>query len=702
MNNDSDSDVDDVLNDLLAIGEENTQDSSPKETLKELDFNFLDSVPKTNGEENKSNKQDKSEVYDDTLDSSDDEDRRYFEEQKYSNYGRDIKSLLKKEGSNQNENRPRAISLKAFDFSATKKSTDISTTTNNNNTKSKDVYSDPFFGLRIINPMVSSAELTSRMNGKIPVTVSKMKYHLNSENIEKDWVIAGVIISKSPPKTSKNGSSYSIWKISDLSDTINTVSLFMFSTAYKSFWKTTVGTVIGVLNPNILESKDNIDLATLSIDNPQKVMILGTSKDLGKCRSRKKNGDPCSSIVNLSRCEFCLYHIKQEYKKCSTRAELQAYSNTQKFSVDMLKKDKPKKSLNCNMPEFNAIVAVKSKKLQEKDAKRLALLSGINKPENSASTKLAYDMKGNILKESSAQQIQKNLEQIKESRGWRATVLSQAPNDTSSSSSSSSPTLSQLNKSKKQDLSMLSSSSRPRLGLGCQGGTIDLSEPITKKQMNVAKNNAIKWVQKNGKIKPSDPNKIRLNKEDKLEKGKKRSRESENDETQEAKKPNVISDKFKELMQTKSAHTDLIEKSYQEEEEKYFNKLEMKERMEEKMLNTYKVSCKAVKCLLCKYTSFSASDMCKEQKHPLRVTDATKRFFKCTDCGNRTVSLDRIPSHSCIKCSSSNWSRAAMMDERRTNVAVTALSIRGDEETFMGSMTKDANLNLLVPEKDDK
>lgn len=691
MDNGSDSDVDDVLNDLLAIGEENTQDSLPKETLKELDFNFVDSVPKTNDEENKSNKQDKSEVYDDTLDSSDDEDRRYFEEQKYSNYGRDIKSLLKKEGSNQNENRPGAISTKAFDFSATKKSTDISTTINNNNTKSKDVYSDPFFGLRIINPMVSSAELTTRMTGKIPVTVSKIKYHLISENVEKDWVIAGVVISKSPPKTSKKGSLYSIWKISDLSNNMNAVSLFMFSTAYKSFWKTTVGTVIGVLNPNVLESKDNTDLATLSIDNPQKVMILGTSKDMGKCRSRKKNGEPCSSIVNLSRCEFCVYHIKQEYKKCSTRAELQAYSNTQKFSADMLKfkKDKPKQSLNCNMPEFNAIVAVKSKKLQEKDAKRLALLSGTNKSENSTSTKLAHNMNDNILKESSAQQIQKNLEQINKSRGWRAAVMSQASNE-------------ELNKSKKQDLSMLSSSSRPRLGLGCQGGTIDLLEPITKKQMNVAKSNAIKWVQKNGKIKPSDPNKIRLNKEDKLEKGKKRPRESENDETQEAKKPNVISDKFKELMQTKSAHTDLIEKSYQEEEEKYFNKLEMKERMEEKMLNTYKVSCKAVKCLICKYTSFSASDMCKEQKHPLRVIDATKRFFKCTDCGNRTVSLDRIPSHSCIKCSSSNWSRAAMMDERKTNVAVTALSIRGDEETFVGSTTKDANLNLLVPEKDDK
>ncbi|XP_003702007.1 minichromosome maintenance 10 homolog [Megachile rotundata] len=695
MDNASDSDVDDVLNDLLAINEEEKHESPPKETLKELDFNFLDSTPKPDNE-NKSDKQGTSQIYDETIDSSDDEDRRYFEEQKYSNYGRDIKSLLKKEGSKHDENRPRQESTKTFDFSAAKKNTNISTTTNNNKVVAKDVYSDPFFGLKIINPIVSSAELKTRMNDKIPVTVSRVKYHISTENLDKDWVIAGVLISKSPPKTSQKGTTYCIWKLSDLSENMSSVSLFLFSTAYKTFWKTTVGTVVGVLNPNILESKDNIDLATLSVDNPQKIMILGTSKDMGKCRSKKNNGEPCNSIVNISRCEFCLFHIKKEYKKCSLRSELQTFSNTQKFSIDMLKlkKEQQKKPLNCNMPEFNAVVAVKSKKLQEKDAKRLALLSGTYKSENSTE-----NMKdANLKAESSAQQMQKNLEEINKSRGWKAAVLSQ----TSNNSASSSPIMSKLNSRGQVNLSMLSSSSRPRLGIGCQGGTIDLSEPITKKQINLAKNNAIKWVQKNGKIKPNDPNKIRLNKEEKLEIGKKRPRDSEDSEKQETKKPNVISDKFKEMMQAKSAHTDLIEKSDEQEQEKYFNKLEMKERMEEKMLNTYKVACKAVKCLTCKYTSFSASDMCKEQKHPLRVVDGVKRFFKCGDCGNRTVSLDRIPSHSCIKCSSSNWSRAAMMDERKTNVAVTALSIRGDEETYIGSMTKDANLNLLVPEKDDK
>lgn len=692
MDNDSDSDID-ILNDLLANSDvEENNKSLPKETLKELDFNFLDKTSKLNNENESINVQTKNEIHDDILDSSDDEDRRYFEKQKYSNYGRDIKSLLKKETIKKNEDKPLSCETnsKTFDFNATKINKNVNM--NHNITViSKDIYSDPFFGLRIINPIVSLAELKARMIDKIPVTVSKIKYHLNSENVEKDWVIAGVLINKSLPKTSQKGTSYSIWKISDLSENINTVSLFMFSNAHKTLWKTTIGTVIGILNPNILESKDNFDLATLSIDNPQRIMILGKSKDMGKCKSKKKNGEQCNSIVNISRCEFCLYHVKKEYKKCSLRAELQSFSNTQNFSIDMLKKktrQQQKPSLN-HMPEFHAVVAMKSKKLEEKDAKRLALLSGSQKNDNLINKNL-----NNIRDEnekvgvSEQQQLKKNFEQINKSRGWKVALLSQASLNSCKN-----------NNIEKKNLNMLSSN--PHLGIGSRG-IIDLSEPITKKQINIAKRNAVNWVKENGKIKPKDPNKIRLNKEEKLERGKKRPREPENDEKQEIKKPNVLSDKFKEMMQTKSTHTDLIEKSYEEEKDKYFNKLEMKEKLEEKMLTTYKIPCKAVKCLVCKYISFSASDMCKDQKHPLRVIDAVKRFFKCADCGNRTVSLDRIPSHSCIKCSSSNWIKAAMMDERKTNVSITALSIRGDEETYIGSMIKDANLNLLVPENDDK
>lgn len=62
---------------------------------------------------------------------------------------------------------------------------------------------------------------------------------------------------------------------------------------------------------------------------------------------------------------------------------------------------------------------------------------------------------------------------------------------------------------------------------------------------------------------------------------------------EEIKGTTVISDKFKELMSTESAHTQLAESTAMEE---YYNKMEQKEKIENKLLNTYKVECKIVTC----------------------------------------------------------------------------------------------------------
>lgn len=737
---DSDCDLD-ILNNLISNDTEETEQpkqlgepeqpkspeqsklSEPKKTLIELQFNFLDSTPKNINNENKStDKKIISEIYDDKLDSSDDEDKRYFEEQKYSNYGREIKQLLKERSSLKTEQPVKLQSEKSVHFNNNKSKTfDFNNAIkgNDNNNTVKDVYSDPFFGIRIISPLISSAEFRERMKDKIAVTVSRVKSHIISDNIHNDWVIAGVLTSKSATKTSQKGTSYCIWKISDLSDDLKTVSIFLFSNAYKQLWKTIVGSVIGILNPNVLESKDNIDQATLSIDNPQKLMILGRSKDMGKCKSIKKNGDPCTAIVNTSRCEYCIYHVKQEYKKCARRADIQSSNTSYGFTGDAIKRMNKqtvtRKPYN-GLASFVPVLAKRNEELYEKDRARLELLSestsnnSIKKTKNNSNFEMDNTMstqKKGITVELTDKQSKKDFERLNKLRNWQPSkqlMVQSTPNGPILCSSpvqlkESNPMPIKSTSNYTNKISLASLASRPRLGMGCNQDTIDFSEPITKQQIHNAKMNAIKWVQEHGKIKAKNPNQVRADTREKLEKNAKRQRENDEREERSAKKIN-INDKFKEMLEVKSSHTDLIEKSYDEEKEKYFNKLEAKERMEEKMMNTFKINCKAVKCTICKYTTFSASDMCKEQKHPLRVIDAVKRFFKCADCGNRTVSLNRMPSRSCGKCSSSNWVRAAMMDERKTVIAAETLSIRGAEEKFLGSVVKNSNLNLLVPDED--
>lgn len=49
-------------------------------------------------------------------------------------------------------------------------------------------------------------------------------------------------------------------------------------------------------------------------------------QDLGWCRATRKDGTRCPSFVNKSECEFCIYHVQNEFKKSSAkRSEIQSH-----------------------------------------------------------------------------------------------------------------------------------------------------------------------------------------------------------------------------------------------------------------------------------------------------------------------------------------------------------------------------------------
>lgn len=158
-------------------------------------------------------------------------------------------------------------------------------------------------------------------------------------------------------------------------------------------------------------------------------------------------------------------------------------------------------------------------------------------------------------------------------------------------------------------------------------------------------------------------------------------------------------ERIRHILGAKSSHAELIEAHENNVQDQYFNKLEKKEAMEEKMLKTTKMECKAVICMQCKYKAFSAADRCKEERHPLKVIDAEKRFYECEDCGNRTITLFRIPKVSCSNCQGSRWKRTGMIRDKSAIQTGEPLSIRGDEEVFIGSLQSKGNINLCVAEE---
>ncbi|XP_045523374.1 protein MCM10 homolog [Pieris brassicae] len=658
-----------------------------------------------------------SAVHNGDTDSSDDEERKNYTERKYSNYGTLVKKSL--------DQKDHELVDKRLEFESRLRDTNrdlkISKTTAKKSTQNiahaekhifsapeskiktpADILTDPVFGIRVTKPIISSTALLDRMQGREAVNVLRVKRYVENEDLSKDWVIAGVIIKKSSSKKSQKGNQFIIWTLSDLKDDIKTVSIFLFRKAYNDLWKTLEGTVVAILNPNVLDRSENSkDQACLSVDNSDRVMILGQSKDLGICKSKKKNGEPCSAIVNMSQGEHCIYHIKQEYQKYSRRQELQS-STMGKGLVNIQNKVFGKNTFMYGGKAYSALPSGNNKVVKERDQNRLMSLSDYYKSEGNKLMTNKSPCQANIFQNKS---------------GLLHSPKPQKISDTQRLNALSQNTLHESSLAEK----VANSSS---LGKGFSlngGGTIDLNMSYSIKRAEKAKLHAVRLIQQNGGIEKINPNNIKG-----TEIGKKRAIEklltetdfdenfskktkcndggvkpkiniiSGNEYANSNKKP--MSERFKKILEATSAHVNLIKQHEDEEQDKYFNKLEKKEAMEEKMLNTFKIACKAVRCVKCKYTAFSAAELCKTERHPIKVIDTFKRFFKCADCNNRTIAFEVLPLHSCSNCRGSRWLKAPMIREKKEVIGET-LSIRGEEEGFIGAVvTEGKNVNLLVPD----
>lgn len=646
-------------------------------------------------------------VHNGDTDSSDDEERRNYTERKYNNYGSEVKKLLDNQEEEHRDKRldfetrlrQTNVDAKVDRHSSFAKKPEAETATNifcapeTKGKTSADVYTDPVFGIRITKPFISSSALLDRMQGREAVNMLRVKRYVDNEDLSKDWVIAGVIVRKSSSKKSQKGNQFLIWTLTDLKDDFKTVSMFLFRKAYNELWKTSEGTVVAVLNPNVLDrSQNSTDQACLSVENSDRVMILGQSKDFGICKSKKKNGEPCTAFVNLNKCEHCIYHVKQEYQKYSRRQELQS-STMGKGLVNLQNKVLGKSTVIYGGKAYSALPTGNGKKVKEKDQNRLMSLSDYYKTEGDSlqMNKAPYGagpLKNNI--------------NILHSPAVQKTSDSERLNKLTGSSPQTSRT---LNSSLAKRVA-----SSPTLGNGFSlkgTGTVDLNMLYGQKAAERTKANALKLLQRSGGIPKVDPNNIKG-----TEAGKKRALEKlnssgSNENDRKKSKPNesqenpktIMSERFKKILEATSIHQNLIQQHEDDEQDKYFNKLEKKEAMEEKMLNTFKLACKAVRCAKCKYTAFSAAQICKDERHPLKVLDTFKRFFKCADCSNRTISLEIIPMYSCSNCKGSRWEKAPMMREKKFTTLSDGLSIRGEEESYIGGqVTSGKNINLLVPE----
>ncbi|KAK3876327.1 hypothetical protein Pcinc_018867 [Petrolisthes cinctipes] len=722
-------------------------------------------------------------------DSEDEEDNRNPMEQQYNDCGRDMKRRIAHESS-QTEDRERERVLARVKRkeqlqtgggksgepqSQGWKSTSGSLVALKNGGSAlpdtdKNVATDFYSGIRIVNPLVSSDAMQERMAARKMVRMSTIQLHIRGGEIEGDWVTIGVLVSKSDPKTSQKGSQYCIWKLSDLSDCTKTVALFLFSGAHKAMWKSSIGTVIGLLNPTIMKERrsDNFnssDVLSLSIFDAQRVMMMGSSKDLGWCKGTTKQNQRCKSFVNKASCEFCVYHIQREYQKTSAkRSDIQSsftrVDPKRRLQEKVLGKDQvfyggqlytapapaasvPKQvraNKGKDLATLNSLkMKLKTEQLKEEDKRSSFVLKHLSDGEISAvqgvaqkndlfSERLLAPTPGarNLLKHMVQDETEKKVQtgqlvsvsakdllnmthqeaqaRRRQQPPQRHPLLSSPQSPAASTSAIKRPSLS-------------SPKAGPQLGRGIlPGADIDL-EISPPKKINMAKAQAVAILKKTGGIQAKNPNAVMNRKKagdpkflDKVQKQLSTSLKSDKEESQTSKltaamtedtsrsklqRLDINSEKFKAMLDKKSRHTNLIDAVENEALDKYYQGLEKKEMLEEKLQSVMEIPVTAYACMKCKYLAESASEFCREENHPLKPVKTKKRFFECKNCKRRTSSLDKLPRKACPNCEQSSWQRVCMGKVKKgPRLDSEILSLRGDELKHYSGSSNQIFLNI--------
>ncbi|KAI1078891.1 hypothetical protein F5B20DRAFT_546570 [Whalleya microplaca] len=187
---------------------------------------------------------------------------------------------------------------------------------------------EPYSSTHLSKRIIPHPVLTRNLAGKKTYVIKDLLKHVTAPDfelpeIEQDIVVFGILASKSDPRTHKTTSNlkekvetdpargkYMILKLVDLQWELE---LFLFNSGFERFWKLTPGTLLAILNPTIMPpppGRADTGRFSLVINSGQDTILeVGSARDLGFCRSIKKDGEYCNSWVNRKRTEFCEFHM---------------------------------------------------------------------------------------------------------------------------------------------------------------------------------------------------------------------------------------------------------------------------------------------------------------------------------------------------------------------------------------------------------
>lgn len=188
-------------------------------------------------------------------------------------------------------------------------------------------------GLHLKSREMQHSVVTRTLEGKTLFTIPQLLKTVKAPEYEppdweNDYVVMGVICSKSAPRDTQNSArdnsrgtqerkEHGKFMVIRLTDLKWELDVFLFDSGYEHFWKLPVGTLVAILNPDIMPPKDrNSGKFSLKLTNSDDTVLeIGVSRDLDFCHAKKKDGKDCGQWVDGRKTEFCEFHLSLQVEK---------------------------------------------------------------------------------------------------------------------------------------------------------------------------------------------------------------------------------------------------------------------------------------------------------------------------------------------------------------------------------------------------
>ncbi|PWY87829.1 hypothetical protein BO94DRAFT_585312 [Aspergillus sclerotioniger CBS 115572] len=199
---------------------------------------------------------------------------------------------------------------------------------------------EAFSSLHLSNRILPHSFLTRTLEDKKALKIPDLLRTVKApdfelpEDIDTDFVVFGIVASKSEPRQIKqpgnttkkevdpfddgtnNNSQYMVITLTDLKWTID---LFLFDTAFPRYYRISEGILIAILNPTIMpppKNKTDTNKFSLAISSSDdKVLEVGYAQDIGFCKAVRKDGKTCHSWVDGRKTEFCDFHVDLQIRR---------------------------------------------------------------------------------------------------------------------------------------------------------------------------------------------------------------------------------------------------------------------------------------------------------------------------------------------------------------------------------------------------